>query len=98
MGLFVFGEKLNCRDCASPMTGEFCCCRMFVLSFGEVDSFGEVEMTLEGDDGELLVPPLSFLKLLKVRLRQDVRTFGSLFSLFSEAKGFPLGTVEVVGV
>lgn len=102
----ILGEKLNCRLMGgeSP-AGEFCCCRTFVFTLGDVASLGDIEITLDGEDGELLVPPLSCLKLLMALLWQELRNLpadGSLFSLFSDeggdANGFPLGTVEVVGV
>lgn len=86
------------------MRGEFCCCRTFVLIFGEVASLGDVEITLEGDVGELLVSQLSCLKLLIALFRQELRNLivdGSLFSLFSDdgnANGLSHGIVEVVGV
>ena len=90
--------------------GEFCCCRTFVLTFGDV------EMTDDGDDAELLVPPpppppppgfpsmLSCMKVDIVLFRQMFRSFddGSLFSLLLSAdvesmNGFaPL--VALVGV
>lgn len=67
-----------------------------MLTFGEVANFGDVEMTDEGDDAELLVPPppiaplLSCLKLLMVLFRQTFRSLfddGSLFSLLSDDDG-----------
>lgn len=100
----VFGEKLKRlfgED--EDSRGEFCCCKTFVLTFGDVEmNFGEVEMTELGDDAELLVP--SCLKLLIVLFRQILRNFvGSLFSLLlslddgESMKGFD-ATPVVVGV
>ena len=91
--------------------GEFCCCKTFVLTFGEVAiNLGDVEMTEDGDDAELHVPPpaiVSCLKLLIDLLRQMFLSFvddvgGSLFSLLSHTdgvrmKGFDVAPV-IVGV
>ena len=78
----ILGEKLKRLLGEEESWGEFCCCRTFVLIFGDVEmNFGDVDMTEDGDDAELLVP-WSCLKLLMVRLRQTFRNFdGSLFSL-----------------
>lgn len=107
----IRGEKLKRFDegespLAMFVVGEFCCCKTFVLTFGEVEmNLGDVEMTDEGDEAELLVPPaiVSCLKLLLMDLlRQMLRSFeGSLFSLLSlegvRMKGFVEEPV-VVGV
>lgn len=89
--------------------GEFCCCKTFVLTFGEVAmNLGDVEMTEDGDDAELHVPPaiVSCLKLLIDLLRQMFLSFddvvGSLFSLLSHTDGVRTngfdGTPVIVGV
>lgn len=78
----VFGEKLKRLLGEDELSrGEFCCCKIFVLTFGDVEmNFGDVEMTELGDEAELLVP--SCLKLLMDLFRQILRNFvGSLFSL-----------------
>ena len=85
----TFGEKLKRLDGGESaddwlMIGEFCCCKTFVLTLGDVVNFGDVEMTDDGEEAELLVPQtlLSCIKLLMVLLRQILRSFdGSLFSL-----------------
>lgn len=74
-----------------------------MLTFGDVEmNLGDVDITEEGDEAELLVP--SFLKLLMDLLRQMLRNFvGSLFSLLlslddgERMKGF-VETPAVVGV
>ena len=82
-----------------------------MLTFGEVAiNLGDVEMTEDGDDAELHVPPpaiVSCLKLLMDLLRQMFLSFeddvgGSLFSLLSHTdgvrmKGFDVAPV-IVGV
>jgi hypothetical protein len=77
----VLGEKLKRLFGDEDSRGEFCCCKTFVLTFGDVEmNFGDVEMTELGDEAELLVP--SCLKLLIDLFIQILRSFvGSLFSL-----------------
>lgn len=87
------------------VVGEFCCCKTFVLTFGEVAiNLGDVEMTEDGDDAELLVPPAieSCLKLLMDLLRQMFLSFddvvGSLFSLLSQIEGVRMNGLDVAPV
>lgn len=85
-GVWSLGEKL--KRLFGDSRGEFCCCKTFVLTFGDV------EMTEDGDEAELLV----VIDLLRQILRNFVGSlFSLLLSLGDKMKGF-VETPVVVGV